>query len=455
VTGVDLPDGWAADDPGRRVLIRGGRILSMDPQIGDLVGDVLIEGETIVAVGPDLGGEADVAIEVDVGGYLVLPGFVDSHLHAWQGQIAGIAPDISLPEYEALIHGRLAPQYRPEDMRIGNLLSALRCLESGVTCMVDNSHNSRSEEHCEAAIEGLRLAGIRAVHAVGAPIDGSWEGEWRVDMERLRSRDFASEDQLLTLGMFTAKPEGQRQAWEYAKRHGYRVSTEIGFWSEAFVIEAAAAGLVDDRHAFNHCSGLSPEAWKVIADHGVNVNVCGRSDTSYLVGPATPPVAEALAHRVPTGISMDTEVGYGIDAFAEMSTILYLARGRASRAAFDGVDDPPPAIGARDLVEMATRGGAANAGLGDRIGSLTPGKQADVVVIKPPRLGLGPAGDAAAEIVSFARSADVDAVIVAGRPRKWGGELLGHDLEAVRATGGASRRRLLTAAGVAIPTSTS
>src|SRR5207253_360923 len=153
----------------------------------------------------------------------------------------------------------------------------------------------------------------------GAPIDGNWDRQWPADLERLRSEHFGGEDDLLTLRMYTAKPEGQRAAWEYAKRHDYWVSSEIGFWNEAFVAGCAAAGVLTERHAFNHCAGLSADAWRRIAARGVAVNVCARSDTTFLVGPATPPVAEALAHGVPLGLSMDTEASYGIDFFAEMS----------------------------------------------------------------------------------------------------------------------------------------
>jgi 5-methylthioadenosine/S-adenosylhomocysteine deaminase len=438
----------AAPAPGRRVLLRGGRVLSMDSVAGDFVGDVLIEGERIAALGPRLDDARGIegVVEIDAAGAIVVPGFVDSHLHAWQGQIAGVAPDVPLPRYEEILHSTIAPLYRPEDMRIGNLLSGLRCLDSGVTCMVDNSHNSRSAAHSDAAVEGLGEAGIRAVHASGAPIAGEWDGQWPADLERLRAERFAGDGGLLTLRMYTAKPEGQRAAWEYAKEHGYWVSTEIGFWNEAFVAECAASGLLSERHAFNHCAGLSPDGWRLIAEHGVAVNVCGRSDTTFLVTPAMPPVAEALAHGVPLGLSMDTEASYPIDVFAEMSTILHLARGRAARPLAEGGAEQP--IDARTVLEMATVGGAANAGLAEEVGSLTPGKQADVVVIRPPALSVGAPIDPAAAVVSFARPGDVEAVFVAGRLRKWEGELLGHDLQRLRAEGGASRERLLAAAGI-------
>ena len=102
----------------RRVLLRGGHVLSMDPQIGDLYGgDVLVEGDTIAAVGHRL--EAADAETVDATGCIVIPGFVDSHRHTWETVIRGIAPDVSLGGYFDLVLDQHAPAYRPQDVYAG------------------------------------------------------------------------------------------------------------------------------------------------------------------------------------------------------------------------------------------------------------------------------------------------------------------------------------------------
>jgi 5-methylthioadenosine/S-adenosylhomocysteine deaminase len=430
----------SARDTSRKVLLRGGYVLSMDPAVGDLTGDVLIEGGVITAVGPNLP-VSDGAIEIDVAESIVMPGLVDSHLHAWEGQLRTLAPDLSLDDYTTLVHQRLAPNYGADDMLVGNFVTALQCLDAGVTCLIDNSHNSRSAEHSNGAVEGLRRAGIRAVHASGAPIAGSWDRQWPEDLHRLRKEYFISEEQLLTLRMFAPMPHPE--SWAFAKRHAFRVSTEMGgwFWSPDLV------PLLGEHHTFNHCSGMPPEAWGAIRDAGVTVNVCPRSDTAFGIGPAALPVDGALQHGLRPGLSMDNEICYGIDMFYEMRMLLHMQRAAALRRRSEKQDGPPP-IGVRDVLEFATVGGAANAGLADRIGSLTPGKAADVIVLRTDAANTTPLASVTGAAVSFVNASNVDAVFVAGQVRKWGGRLVGQDLSGVRGMAEASRERILKPSGV-------
>ena len=114
-----------------RTLLRGGHIISMDPEIGDIAGgDVLVEGEDIVAVAPSI--DASDCEVVDASGAIIIPGFVDSHRHTWETVVRGIAPDVTLDGYFALILDALAPAYRPEDVYAGNLLGTLEAIDSGV-----------------------------------------------------------------------------------------------------------------------------------------------------------------------------------------------------------------------------------------------------------------------------------------------------------------------------------
>jgi cytosine/adenosine deaminase-related metal-dependent hydrolase len=442
-------------DRHRRILVRGGYVLSMDARAGDFVGDLLIEGPSIAALGPGLADGAFDGIVIDAGGAIVIPGFVDSHLHGWQAALGGLLPDLTLPEYMATVHGAyfgppgppgLASCYEPEDMRIGNLGSSLRLLESGVTCFVDNCHNARTAAHSAAAIEGLREAGIRAVHAVGGPIDGTRTG-WTDDALRLRDELSGGADELLTIRLFGVPDEG---VWAFAREQGFWISSEAGGWAEADLVRLFDAGLMGPAQTFNHAAGFSEEMWRRIDDLGATVNVCARSDTSYLVEAATPPVAEALAHGVPVGISQDTEVGYSIDMFAEMRTLLHLARGRAAPLA-PGAEPAPPLLGAGDVLRLATVGGAANADLADRVGSLVVGKAADLAVLRPRgELALDPPGNLVSTIVSHLTPADVQAVFVAGRVKKWDGGLVGIDLDRLRSQLADSRERILTAYGAAL-----
>jgi 5-methylthioadenosine/S-adenosylhomocysteine deaminase len=429
-------------DLNRTFVLRGGYVLSMDPSIGNFVGNVVVQGGTITAVGPNATAGAD-AIQIDVAGSIVMPGFVDSHLHAWEGQLRSLAPDLSLDDYTVLVHQRLAPHYRADDMQVGNFVTALQCLYAGITCLIDNSHNSRSADHSNAAVEGLQRAGIRAVHASGAPVAGDWDQQWPEDLHRLRSEYFHSDDQLLTLRMFAGSPD--TDVWSFASQNDLWISTEMGgwFWSDAL------PGLLNERHTFNHCSEMPPEAWEVIRDVGVTVNMASRSDTTFGIGPASLPVDQALDYGIRPGLSMDNEICYAIDMFSEMRLLLHMQRAAAQRRLAVGEDGPLP-VSVHDVLEFATICGAVNAGLDHRIGSLTPGKAADVIIVGTEGVNTAPLASVVSAAVSFVNPSNVEAVFVAGEVRKWTGTLVGHDLRGVRGMAEASRDRLLKASGLTL-----
>ena len=140
---------------------------------GVVRGDLLLNGSTIEAIGPRLaervGGDA---IVVDASDTITVPGLIDSHLHAWEGQLRGIAPDADFGEYMAITHNGLATHYRPEDLAIAERLSAAQAINAGTTTFIDNSHNSRTRDHSDAAIEALLGTGIRAVYAAGSAQGG-------------------------------------------------------------------------------------------------------------------------------------------------------------------------------------------------------------------------------------------------------------------------------------------
>ena len=150
-----------------RMLLKGGHVITMDPELGDLPrGDVLIEGSKIAAVGPDL--EAADAEVIDVSGDIVIPGFIDSHRHTWETAIRGSAPNATLDDYFVEILDSFAPLYRPEDVYASNLAGALECINAGITTLLDWSHINNTPEHPDAGIEGLKDSGIRAVYAYGS-----------------------------------------------------------------------------------------------------------------------------------------------------------------------------------------------------------------------------------------------------------------------------------------------
>jgi 5-methylthioadenosine/S-adenosylhomocysteine deaminase len=442
----------AAGDGGRRILIRGGTILSMDAAVGDFaVGDVLIEGKKIAAVGRDLAGAAQGgAIMVDAAGMVVIPGLIDCHRHSWEGQIRGIIPDSSsIGDYMAATHRGFAPFYQPEDMYVGNLATALGCIDAGITCVIDNSHNSRSAAHSDAAVKALIDSGIRAVHASGAPTFADWDKQWPGDLERLRRQYFSSEDQLVTLRIFSRGLV--KDDWQLAQRMGLWLSVDgAGAPNNAQTLQGFKAdGLLTERRTFNHGYGLADESWSLIRDAGISINACPRSDAQWALGTAEMGLQAALNRGIRPGLSVDNDTAYSTDLFAEMHAALNLQRWAVHGAKTRG-EAAPPRLTIRDMLEFATVRGAQNAALAGKIGTLTPGKEADIVLIRATDINTMPLTNAVATVVSYAHAGNVDAVFVAGLARKWAGKLVDVDLLGFRERVRRSRDQLFARRGMKV-----
>jgi 5-methylthioadenosine/S-adenosylhomocysteine deaminase len=443
----------AAGDSARRILIRGGTVISMDAGVGDFAaGDVLIEGKRISAVGPDLAGagQGGNAIVVDASGMVVIPGMIDCHRHSWEGQLHGIIPNsASIADYMGATHRGFAPFYQPEDMYVGNLTTALGCIDAGITCFIDNSHNSRSAAHSDAAIKALFDSGIRAVHASGAPTFGEWDKQWPGDIARLQRQYFSSDDQLVTLRIFSLGLA--KNDWRLAQRLGLWVSVDgAGAPNGAQMLQDFKKdGLLNERRAVNHGTGLTQESWLLLRDAGISVNACPRSDAQWALGTEAMGLQQALNYGIRPGLSVDNGTAYSIDLFGEMHAALVLQRWAAHGASKRGEAIPPP-LTVRDMLEFATVRGAQNAALAHKIGTLTPGKEADIVLIRAGDINTLPLTNAVATVVSYAHAGNVDTVFIAGMPRKWVGKLVDVDLAAVRERVQRSRDQLFARRGMKV-----
>jgi len=434
-----------AVDPKHRILLRGGTIVSMDNKIGDLIrGDILIQGKAIAAIGPDL--KAADAQVIEAHDTIIVPGFVDAHRHSWEGQLRRINPNSpTLADYSNATHLSFAKAYRPEDMYVGNYLTAIGCIDAGITCLIDNSHNARSAEHSDAAVEALLDSGIRAVHASGAPQAGDWQRQWPQDLERLQKKYFSSSDQLVTLRMFSGP---NRENWAAARHLGLRITTEFTGPRMAELVEPMGVEkLVGPDNTFNHCGGLPESTWKMLVENGANVNVCPRSDAQYGLGEGVCALQHAWDHGIKPGFSVDNETSYSTDMFTEMRIALYLQRAFAQNKKFSGDRNPPKPLMIRDVLHCATMGGAHCAGLDDKIGSLAPGKEADLIMIRADDINLYPLNNAVGTVVQAADHSNVDTVIIGGRVRKYRGKVVGLDLKRLKVMIDESRRHLFDAVG--------
>lgn len=446
-------------DPERLVLLKGGTVLSLDPQVGDFaVGDVLLRGSTIAAVGPDLTVEAgDDAVVVDVRGRIVLPGFQDTHRHCWQGQMRRLIPDCdNNSAYLVVMNERLGTQYRPHDVYVGNLISALGALDAGITSMLDFFHNPRTPEHSDAAIQALTEAGIRAVHTSCGPIAGEHDGSWPGDLKRVRDTYFSSEDQLLTLRFGTigagfARPDIALSADQarLAREVGIPLTSDGIAGAEASdrVLELAREGLLDENIALIHCLDISDDAWRAIADNGVGVSIPTTSDATIGIWESIPSIQRALDVGIRPSLSVDVEAVLSSDMFTQMRTLLNIQRMMVFNRRHHGEADHPAPLTNRDVLEFATVQGAKFNGTFDRTGTLTPGKRADLIVVTADDWNTLPLNNAVGTVVTAADSRNVETVLVDGQVRKWAGQLVGHDLASVRALVEASRDEVMAAAG--------
>jgi cytosine/adenosine deaminase-related metal-dependent hydrolase len=346
-------------------------------------------------------------------------------------------------------HRGFAPFYQPEDMYVGNLTTALGCIDAGITCFIDNSHNSRSATHSDAAIKALFDSGIRAVHASGAPTFGEWDKQWPGDIARLQRQYFSSDDQLVTLRIFSLGLA--KNDWQLAQRLGLWISVDgAGAPDGAQMLkDFKKDGLLNERRAVNHGTGLTQEGWLLLRDAGISVNACPRSDAQWALGTEAMGLQQALNYGIRPGLSVDNGTAYSIDLFGEMHAALVLQRWAAHGASKRG-EAVPPRLTVRDMLEFATVRGAQNAALAHKIGTLTPGKEADIVLIRAGDINTLPLTNAVATVVSYAHAGNVDTVFIAGMPRKWAGKLVDVDLATVRERVQRSRDQLFARRGMKV-----
>jgi 5-methylthioadenosine/S-adenosylhomocysteine deaminase len=435
----------------KRVLLRGGHVLTMDPELGDIYGgDVLIEDDRIAGVAPSVdAGDAEI---VDATDCIVIPGFIDSHRHTWETVIRGIAPDVSLAGYFDVVLDQLAPAYRPEDVYSGNYLGALEAIDAGVTTVLDWSHINNTPEHSDEAIRGLADARLRAVYCYGNP-NTSLADWWYTstlkspdDIRRVRDQYFSSDDGLLTLAMGTRGPgfcteEVVRHDWELAREVGAPISVHVGMGPYAgrfaMVSQLNDLGLLGSDTTYIHCNYLSDEEFKLIADTGGKVSIA--PTVEMIMGHGTPPTAQALRHGLRPSLSIDVVTTVPGDMFTQMRFLFAQDRLLSHEAAFAaGSEEEPQLLSSREVLEFATIEGARVCGLEDRTGSLTPGKQADVVVLRCDHSNTYPIIDPVSTVVLQADTRNVDTVFVAGEALKRDGQLVGGDLRRARDLAAAS-----------------
>jgi 5-methylthioadenosine/S-adenosylhomocysteine deaminase len=428
-------------DLSRPLLIKGAAIVTMDDELGELMtGDILIDGGLIREIAPRI--DAANASVIDARSMIAIPGFVDSHRHLWPGLMRNAMSDYALSDYFPLVLGKLGPAHTPSDVYVSTLVSALGALNAGVTTVLDWAHIQNTPEHTDAGIQALRDSGMRAVFAYGMPavpigtvLDS--RQKYPDDIVRLAKGEFASKDQLLTLALAANSPEHApydltQYAWNKGREAGVRITAHTGLveFGERNQIERfGREGMLGPDLTLVHCNLLSDTEWKMIADTGTTVSISAHIE--MVMGHGPPPTQSALDLGILPSLSVDAEIAVPGDFFTHMRATLAAQRNDAFRRRYAGDPTAPKLVTVRDIMKMATVAGAHANGLSHKVGSLTVGKQADIVLLDAASVNVAPVNDLVGAIVTGMHVSNVDTVLVAGRIMKRGGKLLRSDLPAL------------------------
>lgn len=428
----------------KRTLFKGGRVVTGDTAVPDLeAGDVLVEDGNIAAVGTGL--PASDAQIIDATGMIVMPGLVNAHIHTWQTGLRGLAGDWAATNYFRAMHAGLATFFKPEDIYIANLVGALNQINSGTTTLVDWHHNNPTPAHSDAAIDGLIESGIRAVFLHGSPKPDPKPGQKpyseipmpRSEVERIRKHRLSSDDALVTMGLAILGPQ---MAVHDVCLTDFALARELDVVAslhhsgprmlapEAYAA-AAKAGLIGPKLNVVHGNALTDADLDILLTHGATFCVTTEVEMQMAYG-------EPLSGRVRErgglfGIGSDIESAYAADMFAVMRTTLQGERyfaGVRSLAAKGEAPFPIP-VTTRDALRWATIDGARMMHLDRRIGSLTPGKAADIITLRATDLNMLAASNPVHAIVMYANPGNVDTVMIGGKLMKRDGKPLTAGLE--------------------------
>jgi len=466
--------------PGRRYVIRGGAVMSMDSKVGDFAqADVLVEGKKIVAVGRSL--HAGGAAEIDARGRIVMPGFVDTHHHQFETALRSFLADgMLLPgtpggdvNYYQYILLKFAPIYRPQDVYINELFGSLSQLDAGVTTVHDVSQIHHSPQHTDAAIKGIMDSGRRAAfgyfESAGAAVLGTNPGnQYPGDAVRIKKQWFSSTDQLVTMIMGgEVYLPGYEKAWKLGRELGLQIAAHIlSPFGIRPTLDLLAQGKGGDSgtlalgpdNLFIHMTGMSDLGWQKVKDAGAQVSLAVPIEMNMRHG--MPPLLKMQSLGLEPSLSVDVECTLTADFFTQMRSCMNLQRVLVNQMILDpgfatgnwwppqlpGTPDP---LTTRDVLRYATINGAKGLRLDSKIGSLTPGKEADIIILDASAINVAPLNSVPGAVVSLMERSNVETVIVAGKVRKWKGRLLDTNLARLRTQLEDSRDYLFSAAGIA------
>jgi len=481
--------------PGRRYVIRDAYVMTMEPgtpgansTFGEFVeGDVLVNGKTIEAIGQNL--SVGNATEIDARGKVVMPGFIDTHHHQAWTAIRSAIPDSILiddgtgtasAEQNYFAHVLAGPtgttgfarHYRPDDVYISELFGGLAQLDAGVTTVLDVSQIHHSPAHSDAAIQALFDTGRRAAFGYFESAGNVAGNQYPQDATRIRNQWFFSSDQLVHMimgGEVYLGPATLTQSWTIGRQLGLQIAAHIlspfGIRPTLDLLAQGKGGInqnigLGPDNLFIHMTGMSDLGWQGVRNVGAQVSIAFPIEMNMRHG--MPPIVKMQKLGLEPSLSTDVETNMTADFFTQMRSAMTMQRLVINQAVLDtgdfvtfptGTWPPfpaglPPLLNARDVLRFATINGAKCLRLDSKTGSLKVNKEADIIILDGTDLNVFPMNNVPGAVVTMMDRSNVETVIVAGKIRKWKGELLDVDVDLLRTELAATRDFLYNATGV-------
>lgn len=443
-----------------RTLIRGATVITLDAQ-GDLpCGDVLVTDDTITEIAPAIA--ADDAQVVDAAGCIVIPGLVNAHMHTWQTALRGLAANWTLLEYFQKMHTGLATVFEPDDLYIATLVGALNQLNCGTTTLADWCHNNKTPAHNDAAIQGLLESGIRAAFFHGTPKPDPKPGErpfWEVPHPRAEVERLLKAHQGRDLLSVHAAVLGPHYSTLEVALHDFRMVKELGVvgslhqgggpartpdgWEQL-----EAAGLLGPQINIVHGHALSDAQLKRFCDLGMSFSAAAENEMTQGHGHPITGRLRALGKAPSLGVDLESVLSGDMLTQARVALGMQRSLDNVAYREAHGSIPPTSTIRTREALQWVTVEGARMLGQLDRIGTLAPGKQADLVLIRADDLNMQPVHDPVSTVVMQTTLANIDSVMVAGRWKKRHGRLLDVDVAPRLAALQASGQKITAALGL-------
>jgi 5-methylthioadenosine/S-adenosylhomocysteine deaminase len=446
-TDGQAPAGGATLPARGEFVVRGANVLTMDPSLGELAsGDVHLRDGAIVAVGAGL--TAAGAEAIDGRGMICMPGFVDTHWHLWTSCLRPIVRSDDPARGYFPVTSRLGPHYTPQDSYRAVRLGLAEALSAGVTTVHNWAHNVRSPAHADAEVAAMRDTGIRGRFAYGTPQGMANDLPMDIaDLGRLK-RDLAGE-QMITLGICSRNVgrdpnpmrgnvtiELAKKEWGAARDLGLGITLHTSGPSPVNLLNEA--GLLGPEVQLVHPLLTTPEERVTLKEKGTSYSMSPTGEARRPASAGVIQLGELLESGVRISMSIDHTTNYNCDCFVCMRILYALHQHRIGNRI---------KLTSRRLVELATIDGARDLRIDDKTGSLTPGKRADLILVRTTDVNIAPVSDPFEALVAHAQPSNVDTVVVDGRILRRGGRYAALDHAKVVADAMQSANELRAKAG--------